>query len=592
MADPIVPNVVVSMPSQLFTLARSFKAAANGKIYIGKIDTDPTIPENQIQVYVQNEDDSLVPIAQPIVINTGGYPVYGGQISKFVTVEGHSMAVYDAYNVQQFFFPNVLKYEPDQLRRDLANPVGSPIVAPEKVKVPFPFGTLADLLVDVTPTMWKHLKVGNDWSAAINACIQYAVDNYKRVILPQEFTVGSSVILPSRTTMHGFGVSVSKITALPGFGGDIVKSKNAPEIDYLTQISPANEVYSLSLRDFSIVGNWESDAATPAYIGQRDGLRIFGVQHSLDNINVINVRGKGFNIGGRSNTSIPGMAPSDYNRLRADHCGAEGFIFGGSSDSHASQIKVRDAGQLANATYIAIRVGPNGTLRANEFHVWNSSTALRHECGIEFTAYDSLLTNAHFEGAQNCQIRLSGGRNQISNVEVYNQWTSGGGLVEILGRSNKFHGRAFINQDILPSISVFAVILGDASNEVSFTNLDLDFYNTKLGAIKIVNHSGYLSGSVSGDTTNYTSTQNRALVVNGNLFEGKDSITFATPQYRSIINGGSINTTLGVTAGGDLISSTGNLIAQKALLRDITTAIPAESGSLYRDTSGFLKIKI
>ncbi|EME5366759.1 phage tail protein, partial [Escherichia coli] len=49
----ITANVVVSMPSQLFTMARSFKAVANGKIYIGKIDTDPVNPENQIQVYVE-----------------------------------------------------------------------------------------------------------------------------------------------------------------------------------------------------------------------------------------------------------------------------------------------------------------------------------------------------------------------------------------------------------------------------------------------------------------------------------------------------------------------------------------------------------
>lgn len=119
MAD-IIPNVVVSMPSQLFTLARSFKAAANGKIYIGKIDTDPTIPSNQIQVYIQNEDGSTVPVAQPILINAGGYPVYLGQISKFVTVEGHSMAIYDAYMIQQFYFPNVLKYDPDQLKAQLA----------------------------------------------------------------------------------------------------------------------------------------------------------------------------------------------------------------------------------------------------------------------------------------------------------------------------------------------------------------------------------------------------------------------------------------------------------------------------------------
>lgn len=114
MTDSINANVVVSMPSQLFTMARSFKAVANGKIYIGKIDTDPVNPENQIQVYVENEDGSHVPVAQPIIINSGGYPVYNGQIAKFVTVKGHSMAVYDSYGMQQFYFPNVLGYDPDQ----------------------------------------------------------------------------------------------------------------------------------------------------------------------------------------------------------------------------------------------------------------------------------------------------------------------------------------------------------------------------------------------------------------------------------------------------------------------------------------------
>ncbi|MCV5837531.1 phage head-binding domain-containing protein, partial [Escherichia coli] len=51
-------------------------------------------------------------------------PVYNGQIAKFVTVQGHSMAVYDAYGSQQFYYPNVLKYDPDQLRQELAGPDG------------------------------------------------------------------------------------------------------------------------------------------------------------------------------------------------------------------------------------------------------------------------------------------------------------------------------------------------------------------------------------------------------------------------------------------------------------------------------------
>lgn len=124
----ITANVIVSMPSQLFTMARSFKAVANGKIYIGKIDTDPVNPENQIQVYVENEDGSHIPVSQPIIINAAGYPVYNGQIAKFVTVQGHSMAVYDAYGAQQFYFPNVLKYDPDQLRQELESGIGASII--------------------------------------------------------------------------------------------------------------------------------------------------------------------------------------------------------------------------------------------------------------------------------------------------------------------------------------------------------------------------------------------------------------------------------------------------------------------------------
>ncbi|SPX87025.1 Head binding [Morganella morganii] len=128
MSEQIIPNVVVSMPSQLFTLARKFQAASNGKIFIGEIDTDPTIPENQIQVYLENEDGTTVPVPQPLIINQAGYPVYNGRIAKFVTVQGHSMAVYDSYGAQQFYYPNVLKYDPDQLRAELAGDEGYKLI--------------------------------------------------------------------------------------------------------------------------------------------------------------------------------------------------------------------------------------------------------------------------------------------------------------------------------------------------------------------------------------------------------------------------------------------------------------------------------
>ncbi|EFT0563444.1 phage tail protein [Salmonella enterica] len=120
----ITANVVVSNPRPIFTESRSFKAVANGEIYIGQIDTDPVNPANQIPVYIENEDGSHVQITQPLIINAAGKIVYNGQLVKVVTVKGHSMAIYDAYGYQVDYIANVLKYDPDQLEYRLSQPDG------------------------------------------------------------------------------------------------------------------------------------------------------------------------------------------------------------------------------------------------------------------------------------------------------------------------------------------------------------------------------------------------------------------------------------------------------------------------------------
>ncbi|CFQ47838.1 phage tailspike protein [Yersinia aleksiciae] len=149
MAD-IIPNIPVSMPSRLFTMPRKFGAIFGGRIYIGEIDTDPTIPSNQIQVFLENEDGSHVPVAQPLLINAGGYPVYNGQVAKFVTEQGYSMAVYDALNVQQFYFPNL-----------------SPPTAGDR------FGSVADVQAANIPSSTKYINVDGYYSAGDGGAANY-----------------------------------------------------------------------------------------------------------------------------------------------------------------------------------------------------------------------------------------------------------------------------------------------------------------------------------------------------------------------------------------------------------------------------------
>ena len=156
----ITANVLIAMPSQPFTMARFFKAVANGKIFVGQVDTDPTNPANQIQVYIENEDGTYVPVPQPLRINSGGLPVYGGQIVKFVTVQNHSMAVLDAYNVQQFYFNDILKYAPDQLRAGLSGKGGG--------NIPGWYDATSAVRAS------NHKTSSNTWQDAVNAARQEA----------------------------------------------------------------------------------------------------------------------------------------------------------------------------------------------------------------------------------------------------------------------------------------------------------------------------------------------------------------------------------------------------------------------------------
>ncbi|WP_413724634.1 phage tailspike protein [Sodalis sp. RH16] len=170
-----IPNVVVSAPSQLFTLPSSFAAIAGGSIYIGQINTDPTVAANQIQVYVQNDDGSTNAVSQPISIGAGGYPEHNGAVAKFVTVEGQSMAVLDANGVQQFYYPDVLKYDPEQLRYDLGLSNGSSLV-----------GTLGNGPF-VALSYYKNIGLTDD------DAMQTAFDSNKSIIIDSDITLTKNV---------------------------------------------------------------------------------------------------------------------------------------------------------------------------------------------------------------------------------------------------------------------------------------------------------------------------------------------------------------------------------------------------------------
>lgn len=241
----ITANIVVSMPSQLFTMPRSFKALANGKVYISKIDTPPgemTDPANSVQVYLENEDGSHVPVSQPLIINAGGFPVYNGQIAKFVTVEGHAMAVYDAYGSQQFYYPNILKYDPDQLRQELETGNGS--------LVNTRYGTI-DEYVEKTPSILATKYMTDDELASV-----FARDRIKYVNASVQLAVneaaekGCGVFFPPGDYVFDAKVNVwTGCTSIWGDGGaTIVRSQRSYFVSgSTTDIDPLQDRSNLLL---------------------------------------------------------------------------------------------------------------------------------------------------------------------------------------------------------------------------------------------------------------------------------------------------------------------------------------------------------
>lgn len=121
-------NVVISQPAQQFGRTDVWQGLMYGKIYIGQIDKDPTDPQYQIEVWAEMEDGTLINVPQPLRTNAAGYPIYNGQLVKYVTTQGHSMAITDANDVRMAYYNNVLKYDPDQFSGSVGQADGLKVI--------------------------------------------------------------------------------------------------------------------------------------------------------------------------------------------------------------------------------------------------------------------------------------------------------------------------------------------------------------------------------------------------------------------------------------------------------------------------------
>lgn len=519
----ITANVVVSMPSQLFTMARSFKAVANGKIYIGKIDTDPVNPENQIQVYVENEDGSHVPVSQPIIINAAGYPVYNGQIAKFVTEQGHSMAVYDAYGAQQFKFPNVLKYDPDRLEQRLSSGDvgdGDNLVC---VKQPFPDSakrTQHDKNKEIVSVLDFYLETDPDYTNAFNRA--FAASN--EVFVPVgDFKVSGSINIKSFQTLRGTGYG-SQIHAADGM--------TAPIISIHGTGYPTGAVSYATVTDIVLANDYDKTM---------NGLEIINASY----INAQRVF---------VNNCKNGVYMDSVELVDLDNC-----YFSGNGEFGAWAISNREG--LVNSWISLTDCMINGNALGGCRFIDSASTVLTNVKIInnqDYGLYMQLtipsqrmwvsINNCDIDSNWNQGIRLE----SITEGSIHGTWISGGRTSTQSSVNDAGHG-LFAN--LCSNISIVGGrLFGNGNNGIHLVNCsDIDISGTSLQG-----NSGAAIYS-EGESASRITVNGCAINPSGSAFTQSEAVQLVTGNYHSVI--GNVihpHTSTNVNANGEQSKVFGN----------------------------------
>jgi hypothetical protein len=96
------------LPSQYFAQFEQGKALSLAQIFVGEVDTDPQIVENQKQVRLVLEDGSTVDVSQPVRTGSGGVVTYEGSPAVIMIDGDYSIKILDSAGVQKYYFAEIL----------------------------------------------------------------------------------------------------------------------------------------------------------------------------------------------------------------------------------------------------------------------------------------------------------------------------------------------------------------------------------------------------------------------------------------------------------------------------------------------------
>lgn len=99
---------VVSSPYDYYADPTRGRPVFDGQIFVGKPDTDPQVPSNQLQVRAVQESGATVPIAQPIRTGAGGLAMLNGSPIQLKVDGEYSIKLLDKFGAQVWYFPSAI----------------------------------------------------------------------------------------------------------------------------------------------------------------------------------------------------------------------------------------------------------------------------------------------------------------------------------------------------------------------------------------------------------------------------------------------------------------------------------------------------
>ncbi|WP_067708456.1 MULTISPECIES: phage tailspike protein [unclassified Erwinia] len=121
-------DVPILTPENIYTMPDRFWKNFSGKLYIGKVGTDPTQSANLTDVFLRNASGKLSKIEQPIALNEGTFQKFIADNGALIATPAHSMAVVDDGGNVLFNIPDVSHPGANTFSKRLSQPAGYQLI--------------------------------------------------------------------------------------------------------------------------------------------------------------------------------------------------------------------------------------------------------------------------------------------------------------------------------------------------------------------------------------------------------------------------------------------------------------------------------